>query len=619
MRLMASSSSPARPSRRPSPTPPMEGRGLSLLLRHVGRGGAHQPPTPSATARPTSTPSTPSAAQGRGPSKGPGISIKLSALHPRYARAQRRTRDGELYPRLALRLAVLAKRTTSASTSTPRKPTAGALARPAGAPRAEPAGRLERAGLRHPGLPEALPGAGRPPGDLARRSGRRLMVRLVKGAYWDSEIKRAQVEWPGGLPGLHRKPTPTSPSSPAPASCWPHADAIFPQFATHNAHHGRRLSLADPPLARGPVRVPVPARHGRAAVRAGRRPRRGRLGRPRRIYAPVGTHETLLAYLVRLLENGANTSFVNRIADETSRSMRWCKTRGTVVRPSAQEDGLAAPHPAHPRCRAPVRRRRANSRGLDLADETSLRALRRTLRVAGRALQACCAAAGRRCLGPGACRCATPPDRDVVGQVQEAAKPTTQVAPCRRPARRAGLGIDAAAERAACLERAADRRKRERTAAAAAGARSRQDLRQCPWRNARGGRLPALLRRPQARAPSTTAAHPLGPVVCISPWNFPLAIFTGQVAAALATGNPCSPKPAEQTPLVAAAGVTPCTRSRRAARRRCNCCPAGEMVGAPLVGRCRAYRACSSPAPPEVARLLQRTSAPPDGAQAAPC
>jgi RHH-type proline utilization regulon transcriptional repressor/proline dehydrogenase/delta 1-pyrroline-5-carboxylate dehydrogenase len=149
---------------------------------------------------------------------------------------------------------------------------------------------------------------------LARRTRRRLMVRLVKGAYWDSEIKRAQVDGLDGYPVFTRK-VHTDVSYLACARAAAGApDAVFPQFATHNAHTlARPSTMAGGELLRRPVRVPVPARHGRAAVRGGRRRRQAR--RPCRIYAPVGTHETLLAYLVRrLLENGANTSFVNRIA-----------------------------------------------------------------------------------------------------------------------------------------------------------------------------------------------------------------------------------------------------------------------------------------------------------------
>ena len=145
------------------------------------------------------------------------------------------------------------------------------------------------------------------------------MVRLVKGAYWDTEIKRAQVDGLAGYPVFTRK-VHTDVSYLACARAMLAApDALYPQFATHNAH---TIAAVHTLAGDARLRVPVPARHGRVAVRpGGRRP--GSWSAPCRIYAPVGSHETLLAYLVRrLLENGANTSFVNRIVDPDGRHRR---------------------------------------------------------------------------------------------------------------------------------------------------------------------------------------------------------------------------------------------------------------------------------------------------------
>jgi RHH-type transcriptional regulator, proline utilization regulon repressor / proline dehydrogenase / delta 1-pyrroline-5-carboxylate dehydrogenase len=261
------------------------------------------------------------ASAGRGIYDGPGISIKLSALHPRYCRAQiARTLD-ELYPRL-LKLARLAKRYDIGLNID-----------------AEEADRLELSldllerlcaddelrgwnGIgfvvqayqkRCPMVLDFLI-------DLARRSQRRLMIRLVKGAYWDSEIKRAQVDGLEGYPVYTRKVYTDLSYLACARKLLAAPDAIYPQFATHNAH-----SLAAIHQAAGQnyyaVQYEFQCLHGMGeplyervvAERAA-----GGLGRPCRIYAPVGSHETLLAYLVRrLLENGANTSFVNRIADDT--------------------------------------------------------------------------------------------------------------------------------------------------------------------------------------------------------------------------------------------------------------------------------------------------------------
>ena len=151
--------------------------------------------------------------------------------------------------------------------------------------------------------------------DLARRGRRRLMVRLVKGAYWDSEVKRSQERGLDGYPVYTRKLATDVSYLAAARRLLAAGSAFYPQFATHNAHTvAAVLELAGEPPRLG---IPAPARHGRGALR--RNPRAGGRTRPRRcrVYAPVGSHEELLAYLVRrLLENGANTSFVNRIVDD---------------------------------------------------------------------------------------------------------------------------------------------------------------------------------------------------------------------------------------------------------------------------------------------------------------
>ena len=251
---------------------------------------------------------------------GPGISIKLSALHPRYSRRAGRARDGRALSRaccgwpssrcrydIGLNIdAEEADRLELSLDLLERLCFEPALAGWNGI------GFVVQAyQKRCPAVVDCLI-------DLARRSGRRLMVRLVKGAYWDGEIKRAQVDGQDGYPVYTRKAYTDVSYLACARKLLAAPDEIYPQFATHNAHTLAADLRAGRPGRRGrAVRVPVPARHGRAAVRAGRRARaEGKLGRPCRIYAPVGTHETLLAYLVRrLLENGANTSFVNRIAD----------------------------------------------------------------------------------------------------------------------------------------------------------------------------------------------------------------------------------------------------------------------------------------------------------------
>ena len=350
------------------------------------------------------------------------------------------------------------------------------------------------------------------------------MVRLVKGAYWDSEIKRAQVDGLAGYPGLHPQ--------------GPHR-RLLPRLRAQAARGAAtRSSRSSPPttprrwppiyaagrarLRAGRLRVPVPARHGRAALRAGRRPATASSDRPCRIYAPVGTHETLLAYLVRrLLENGANTSFVNRIADPAVPIEELIAD--PVRRSSARRD------------RRPRRRRRTrrspcraalfgagarNSRGLDLADEAALAALGAALRraaprrrwSAAPLLGGDCALARRR-----RSRCATRPTaRDVVGHVPRGHRPSDVAARARRapPTRRRAGPRRRADERAALLERAADvLRGAMPRAARPARARGRQDLRQraspkCARRSTSCATTP-----PQARARLRQRRRiaPLGP------------------------------------------------------------------------------------------------------------
>jgi len=256
------------------------------------------------------------ASRHRGIYEGPGISIKLSALHPRYQRSKRARVMGELLPRTK-RLAALAKSYDIGLNID-----------------AEEADRLdlsldllEALCLDHDlsgwnGLGFVIQAYGKRCAhvvdwlvDLARRSGRRLMVRLVKGAYWDSEIKRAQVDGLEGFPVFTRKVHTDVSYLASARKLLAAPDAVYPQFATHNAQTlASVLTMAGPNFYRG--QYEFQCLHGMGEPLYEEVVGRGKLDRPCRVYAPVGSHETLLAYLVRrLLENGANTSFVNRIAD----------------------------------------------------------------------------------------------------------------------------------------------------------------------------------------------------------------------------------------------------------------------------------------------------------------
>ncbi|WHL28902.1 trifunctional transcriptional regulator/proline dehydrogenase/L-glutamate gamma-semialdehyde dehydrogenase [Pseudomonas juntendi] len=555
------------------------------------------------------------ASHGRGIYEGPGISIKLSALHPRYSRSQYERVMEELYPRL-LSLTLLAKQYDIGLNID-----------------AEEADRLELSLdlLERLCFEPALAGWNgigfviqayqkRCPYvidyviDLAKRSRHRLMIRLVKGAYWDSEIKRAQVEGLEGYPVYTRKVYTDVSYVACARKLLAVPEAIYPQFATHNAH---TLSAIYHIAGQNyyPGQYEFQCLHGMGEPlyeQVVGKLADGKLNRPCRVYAPVGTHETLLAYLVRrLLENGANTSFVNRIADHSiSIQELVADPVASIERMGTQEGSIGLPHPRIPLPRDLYGSERANSAGIDMANEHRLASLSCAMLATAHndwkaaPLLACPAseAAAVAVLNPA-------DHRDVVGHVQEATVADVDNA--------IQCAINAApiwqatppAERAAILERTADLMEAE--IQPLMGLLIREAGKTFANAIAEVREAVDFLRyyAVQARNDFSNDAHrPLGPVVCISPWNFPLAIFTGQVAAALAAGNPVLAKPAEQTPLIAAqavrllleAGIPEGVLQLLPGR--------GETVGAGLVGDER-VKGVMFTGSTEVARLLQRNVA----------
>jgi RHH-type proline utilization regulon transcriptional repressor/proline dehydrogenase/delta 1-pyrroline-5-carboxylate dehydrogenase len=514
------------------------------------------------------------AARGRGIYEGPGISIKLSALHPRYCRAQQERVQAELYPRLKT-LAVLARRYDIGLNID-----------------AEEADRLEisldllERLCFEPEL-EGWNGVGFVVQayqkralftidwliDLARRSHRRLMVRLVKGAYWDGEIKRAQLDGLPDYPVFTRR-IHTDVSYLASARRLLAApDAAFPQFATHNA-----LTLATIHAMAGENfyagQYEFQCLHGMGEPLYDEVVGRDRLNRPCRIYAPVGTHETLLAYLVRrLLENGANTSFVNQIANAGV-------TLDTLLRDPVEQalalQPVGAPHPriVLPRDLFGARR---NSRGLDLANEQVLAELAATLQE-GRSVVAVPVLADGPRKGEGQ-PVTNPADRrDVVGTVVDAT-PDLVDAACQQ----AKPWQEAPAARAATLRRAADLMEARlepllgpivREAGKTLGNAIGEVREAVDFLRYYAGCVEGF---------SNDTHQPLGVVACISPWNFPLSIFTGQVAGALAAGNAVIAKPAEETPLIAALAVA-LLHEAGVPRAALQLLPGDGKVGGRLVG-----------------------------------
>ena len=313
------------------------------------------------------------AAAGRGVEAGPGISVKLSALHPRYSRAQRERVRAELTPKL-IALAQLARRydiafNVDAEEADRLDLSLDLVARLAADPALDGWTGLgfvvQAYQKRAPLVIDWLVA-------LARARRRRLMVRLVKGAYWDSEIKRAQVDGLSGYPVYTRKVHTDVAYLACAKALLAAPDAIYPQFATHNA-----FTIAAIHTLAGAARYEFQCLHGMGESIYDEVVGEDKLGRACRIYAPVGSHETLLAYLVRrLLENGANTSFVNRIADPAV-SIASLVTDPVAV--AARTKG--APHPGIPLPVALLPGRR-NSQGQDFADDVTLAEFADALRAA---------------------------------------------------------------------------------------------------------------------------------------------------------------------------------------------------------------------------------------------
>jgi RHH-type proline utilization regulon transcriptional repressor/proline dehydrogenase/delta 1-pyrroline-5-carboxylate dehydrogenase len=487
----------------------------------------------------------------------PSISVKLSALHPRYERGKRARVLAELVPRV-LELAQLAKAqgipmTIDAEEADRLELSLELIARVHGDPSL--AG-WDGFGLALQSYLKRAVGAIDWLANVARTNGRRLNVRLVKGAYWDAEIKRAQIDGHSGYPVYTRKPNTDLSYLACARRILAHGDAFYPQFATHNAH----TIAAIHHLAQGRP-FEYQRLHGMGGDLYSEVIPAERLNAACRIYAPVGSHEDLLPYLVRrLLENGANTSFVNRIVDEA------VPIDELIPHPN---DVVAAIEPkAHPRIPLPINlygNDRQNSRGINLAQERELRALieeTRSVRFGE-------LTAGP--LVPGSSSSATPiaitdpaDRRRLVGHWVPADTALVEKALDNAVAAQPGWDAMPVELRAQMLERAADLMEANRGELIALCTREagktisdgiaevREAVDFCRYyaQCARREFAPKTLPGPTGES-NQLFLHGRGVFVCISPWNFPLAIFAGQVAAALVAGNTVIAKPAEQTNLVA--------------------------------------------------------------------
>jgi RHH-type proline utilization regulon transcriptional repressor/proline dehydrogenase/delta 1-pyrroline-5-carboxylate dehydrogenase len=490
----------------------------------------------------------------------PSISVKLSALHPRYEFAQRRRVLAELTPQVR----ALAERARAAGIALTID--------------AEESERLEIsleivAAVLRSAVTDGWPGLGvavqayqkralavlRHLDGLTRATRRTLNVRLVKGAYWDSEIKRAQERGLAGYPVYTRKPN-TDVAFLACARTLLDAGAgLYPQFATHNAHTVAAVAT----LARARGReFEFQRLHGMGEELYAEVVGADKLDLPCRVYAPVGAHEDLLPYLVRrLLENGSNTSFVNRITDERLPAAE------VAADPVEQVERLTTiPHPRIPLPRGLFADGRINSRGVNLADGNELGWL-----IAGMGAALACdwtaapIVQGERRSGR-AQRVVNPARlAEAVGVVETAdaglARSAIEIACAAQPQ----WDAQGAAARADILRSAADAFEESLPQLAAIAVReagktvadSVAEVREAvDFLRYYAGFATARMAGPEGLPGPTGESNQLGfrgrgTFACISPWNFPLAIFTGQIAAALVTGNAVIAKPAEQTPLMA--------------------------------------------------------------------
>ena len=489
-------------------------------------------------------------AAGQGVYEGNGISVKLSAIHPRYSRAQHERVMSELLPRLK-ELFLLGKKYDIGINID-----------------AEEANRLElsldlmEALVSDPDL-AGYKGIGfvvqayqkRCPFvidyliDLARRNNQKLMIRLVKGAYWDSEVKWAQVDGMEGYPTYTRKVHTDISYLACARKLLDAQDAVFPQFATHNAYTLGAIYQ----MGKGKD-FEYQCLHGMGETLYDQVVGPQNLGRRVRVYAPVGTHETLLAYLVRrLLENGANSSFVNQIVDENISIDHLIKSPFDTI----AEQGIHL-HPALPLPRNLYGKDRLNSQGVDFSNETVLQNLQEKLNQASSEDFHAASIVNGEARNVGEAQPVRNPadHNDVVGTVSFADAALAQEAIGAAVAALPEWSAKPASERADCLRRFADLLEQHTPALMMLAVREAGKTLNNAVAEVREAVDFCRYYANEAENTLPKDAKAVGAIVAISPWNFPLAIFTGEVVAALAAGNTVIAKPAEQTSLIATYAVS---------------------------------------------------------------
>ncbi|RFF26827.1 MULTISPECIES: bifunctional proline dehydrogenase/L-glutamate gamma-semialdehyde dehydrogenase PutA [unclassified Wenzhouxiangella] len=548
----------------------------------------------------------------------PSISVKLSALHPRYEHAKHHRLMDELVPRL-LKLARQARKAGIALTVD-----------------AEEADRLDAsfdviaAVLADPELEDwdgfglALQAYQKRAwtaidwlAEQARETGHRIPVRLTKGAYWDTEIKLAQIEGVEDYPVFTRKANTDVSFIACADKLLSMPDCFYPQFATHNAHTIATIAeLAGPDTEYEYQRL-----HGMGQDLYEEVLDSDSYNGQCRVYAPVGNHKDLLPYLVRrLLENGANTSFVNRIVDEK------LPVEKVVEDPIAEVQSHSSM--SHPRIPLPgdlYGRERRNSRGINMARDSELAALKQGMEKAEENTWSA-EPTGKAARGGEESTLRSPVDTDLsVGKVTWTAPDSVEKAVAAAVAAQQAWDGRGAAERADILNRIGDLYEEHCAELMAICAREggkslfdgiaevREAVDFCRYyaMQARNELAePVELPGPTGES-NTLRMHGKGVFVCISPWNFPLAIFTGQIVAALVAGNAVVAKPAEQTPLVAARAVA-LMHEAGVPDDVIQCLPGDGKVGAALTGDPR-IAGVAFTGSTETARIINRTLAEREG------
>lgn len=480
------------------------------------------------------------AANGRGPIKSPGISVKLSAIHPRYEFTHRERVMEELVPKLK-ELALTAKQYDINFTVDAEEAdrldisldiieavfSDDALGNWAGFGLAVQA--YQKRAIFVIDWLEAL----------CRRVNRKMMVRLVKGAYWDTEVKLSQADGLEDYPVFTRKATTDVSYKACAIKLMKARDVIFPQFATHNAYSAATiLELADGNYSN----FEFQRLHGMGESLYDQVVTEDRV--QCRVYAPVGHHEDLLAYLVRrLLENGANSSFVNAIVDESQPVESLLEDPVEKIQRvrNKRNPQIVLPKDLYGS-------ERQNSKGLDLTNINHITPFKANLDkwVAENLLTHADVPAGHEAV-------INPANHaEVLGSIRHQGEAEMKALVDTAEAAFQSWSQTPVAERADILRRTADILERHRDELIALCIKEAGKVAQDGVDEVR--EAVDFCRYYAARAEELAADSrfsPRGVILCISPWNFPLAIFLGQVAAAIATGNSVIAKPAEQTSLVA--------------------------------------------------------------------